>query len=414
MAELFDTDVVVIGAGAAGLAAAVRLKASGVEPLVLEAKDRVGGRAHTVRARDGVRLDLGCEWLHSAKRNAWTKVAEQTGFEVIRAPAAWTKGSLEINFPAEDQRAYRTAFNAFEERLEQAAEEEPDRPAPDFLAEVDPRWRPLLNAFSGYYNGAPFECISVKDYAAYQPTEDNWRLREGYGALIAAQAAGLDVRVNKPVARIELISGGVRVVTASGSIAARAAIVAVPTTVLAEQRLRLPSELAHKVEAAANLPLGNVEKAYLHLGQSEAFPVERQVYGRTDTAKTGGYTLRPLGQPIVEGFFGGELAAELEQEAGAFLALAMEELAGVFGSDIRRHLRPLMESRWAADPFIRGAYSHARVGCAGARAILAEPVDGRLFFAGEACSPHDFSTAHGAHDTGVAAAEAVLGTLGRT
>jgi monoamine oxidase len=405
-------EVVVIGAGSAGLSAAARLKAAGVSVLVLEAKDRVGGRAHTLQGPSGAALDMGCGWLHSADQNEWARLAAPMGFTVDHTPAAWTKPSLTVNFPAEDQAAYRNVFEAFEDRLAQAAEGGTDMAASTLIREDERRWAPLLNAFSGYYNGAPFDRISVKDYAAYQPTDENWRVREGYGTLIAALAADLDVRLNTPVTRVEHGGAGVRVVTASGVIEARAAILAVSTTVLADALIAFDPPLPDKREAASNLPLGHVEKAFLNLLRPEAWPEEQMVRGRIDSADTGGYTFRPLGMPVIEGFYGGDLAETLEGEgAGAFCAFAIEELVAVLGSDFRKAVEPVAESAWRTDPFIRGAYSHARVGQSGARAILAAPVADRLFFAGEACSPHAFSTAHGAYETGVVAAEAALKAL---
>ncbi len=405
-------DVVVVGAGAAGIAAAARLKRSGVSAVLLEAADRVGGRAHTVSASPGVAIDLGCGWLHSADQNPWAALVEPMGFTLDRSAPAWTKPAMTVNFPLAEQAAYHTVFQAFEDRLQQAAEGETDLVASSLIREDERRWAPLLNAFSGYYNGAPFDQISVKDYAAYQPTDENWRVREGYGALISAYAADLDVRLSTPVARIDHGGPGVRLETAGGVIAARAAIIAVSSTVLAERRLAFDPPLPDKRDAAAALPLGHVEKAFLKLRRPDDFPVETMVRGRTDTADTGGYTLRPMGMPVIEGFYGGALAAALEMEAqGAVWAFAIDELAGVFGSDVRRQVEPLAASAWRTDPFIRGAYSHARVGRSGARAVLAAPVADRLFFAGEACSPHAFSTAHGAFETGAAAAEAALAAL---
>ena len=104
-----------------------------------------------------------------------------------------------------------------------------------------------------------------------------------------------------------------------------------------------------------------------------------------------------------------DLAAGLEREGFAAMAtFAIDELAALRGNDIREQLTPLAASSWRADPFARGSYSYAKPGHADDRAVLAEPVDDRLFFAGEACSKHDFSTAHGALHTGVAAAKAVI------
>jgi monoamine oxidase len=156
-----------------------------------------------------------------------------------------------------------------------------------------------------------------------------------------------------------------------------------------------------------------VNKAFLKVATPDALPQDVHLFGRTDSADTGSYTLRPLGNPVIEGFFGGDLAAALEREAGgAFAAFAIDELCNLLGSGLRRGLTPIAESRWGRDPYARGAYSHAKPGQAGARAILAAMIEDRIFFAGEACSPHAFSTAHGAFETGVEAAESAMAGLG--
>jgi len=126
----------------------------------------------------------------------------------------------------------------------------------------------------------------------------------------------------------------------------------------------------------------------------------------------GTYHIRPFGQPCIEGFFGGSFAQALEDAGdGALAAQSIDEIVALLGNDFRRKLTPLSESRWAHDPFARGSYSHALPGHTDARAVLAAPVDGRLFFAGEATSPNFFSTAHGARDSGERAAREVLASL---
>jgi monoamine oxidase len=124
------------------------------------------------------------------------------------------------------------------------------------------------------------------------------------------------------------------------------------------------------------------------------------------------YQVRPFGRPLISCFFGGRFAAALEREGeAAMAAFATDELARIFGEDIRRQLRPLAASAWLAEPWSHGSYSYARPGHAGDRARLAAPVEDRIFFAGEAVSPNFFSTAHGAYETGIAAAEAALASL---
>jgi len=137
----------------------------------------------------------------------------------------------------------------------------------------------------------------------------------------------------------------------------------------------------------------------LALNEPEALPKDGNLRGATMRTATGAFHLRPFGQACVEGFFGGRFARELENAGdGAMAAQAIDEIAGLLGSDFRRKLKPLAQSRWARDPFARGSYSHALPGHAPARAVLAAPIDNRLFFAGEATSPNFFTTAHGARD----------------
>jgi monoamine oxidase len=406
-----ELGVVIVGAGAAGLAASARLRDLGVAHRVLEARDRLGGRAHSVMVEGGYPVDLGCGWLHSARRNEWTRIAERAGFQIDRSPPPWSKSALDLNFPKEQQRRYRRAFEDLEARMETMAAEDADAPASSAIRPEDAPWRPLFDAFSGYYNGAAFDDISLKDYAAYQPTEDNWRLPRGYGALMAHFADGLPIVYDTPVSRIEHGGKRIKVVTPSGAIEARAAILAVPTSILARGAVSFDPPLLDKIEAAGALPLGHVNKVFLHLTQADDFAPDSLVYGRTDSKDTGSYTLRPMGRPMIEGFFGGDIAGKLESEPGGLGDFAIQELCSVFGSSLKGRLRFECESAWGADPWSGGAYSHARPGYADRRAALAAPVDGRLFFAGEACSPHAFSTAHGAYETGVAAADAAAAAL---
>jgi monoamine oxidase len=407
-----EVDVAIIGAGAAGLAAASTLAAAPLNVVVLEAQNRIGGRAHTALL-DGMPLDLGCEWLHSADRNPLVEKIAATGLTIDKTPPPWAHPEATINFSAAERQAYGEAFAAFDERVEAAAAEAADRPASDLL-EPGGRWNPLLNAFSAYYNGAEFDQVSVKDYGAYDDSELNWRVAEGYGTGIAGLAPrGVRVVGDCPVSLLRHDGSRLSLETAKGVVQARAAIVCVPTALLAAGALRILPELPAKLAAAEGLPLGLADKVFLKLDEPDAFAVESMVYGAPERTATGAYHLRPLGRPVIEAFFGGAHARSLEAEGpGASAAFAIDELVGVYGSGLRGRVSVLAKTAWASDPWARGSYSHALPGRAGERAVLAAPVDGRLFFAGEACSPHAFSTAHGAWETGERAAREVLAALG--
>jgi monoamine oxidase len=408
-----ELDVIVIGAGAAGLAAAGRVATARLSVRVLEARDRLGGRAWTWYDATGLPIELGCGWLHSADENEWCIVAATLGFALDRTRPAWRTQWNDIGFPAADQDDYRAAAARFYDRLDAAGEAEIDQPGDRFL-EPGCRWNALIEATSTYINGVELDQVSARDFWRYRDTGVNWRVVEGYGTLIAATAAGLDVALGCPAQVIDHGGRLVRIETPRGEVRARAVIVTVPTNVLAAGRPRFVPELPAKVAAAEALPLGLADKLYLRVDGAAAFPADSHLYGAVDRVRTGSYYLRPLGRPLVEGYFGGALARDLEQEGeGAFAAFAIDQLASLLGDDIRKRLYPVAASAWARDPHALGSYSHAKPGHADARDLLAGPVDQRLFFAGEACASEDFSTAHGAYRTGVRAAEQAIAALGQ-
>jgi monoamine oxidase len=267
----------------------------------------------------------------------------------------------------------------------------------------------MIDAISTYVNGSELDSVSIIDTHAYHDTGINWRVRHGYGALMAAYGASCPLALNCQVTLIDHSTKRVRIETSRGTLSADKVIVTVPTNLIADEAIRFHPALPAKVDAACGLPLGLADKVVLGLDEPEALPKDGSLRGATMRTGMGTYHLRPFGQPCIEGFFGGRFAQELEDAGdGAIAAQSIDEIVSYLGNDFRRKLKPLSESRWAHDPFARGSYSHALPGHAGDRAALAAPVDGRLFFAGEATSPHFFSTAHGARDSGERAAGEVM------
>ncbi len=413
-------DVAVIGGGAAGIAAAKRiLRQPGVSVLVIEAKSRLGGRAYTMAARPAaaggtdVPLDLGCAWLHSGLTNVWTDLAEQEGFTVDRRPAPWDREDRDLGLEPEDQLGFFDAMEDFRQKAEDATARGDDGP----LSGLVPRgssWRGLLDAVSTYVSGAELDRVSVRDSGDYRPGEgDDWRVVEGYGHLVVHHGRDLPVLLDTPVTLIDHSGAGfVRIETPRGTIGAKVVIVTASTDVLAAENIRFLPALPDKVEAAALLPLGSVEKLWLAVSKPELFPAEAYCMGSSDTAQTGAYHLRPFERPIIECFLGGDLARDLARAGrAAALDFARSELRGHLGQEAADAVTPLYLTDWGREPHILGSYAYAVPGSAGARARLAQPVDGRLFFAGEAVHPSRFTTAHGAYETGVAAAEAALASL---
>lgn len=403
-----EHDVVVIGAGAAGIAATRRLVDAGVDVLLLEASNRVGGRALSVRKDDGDAIDLGCGWLHSADVNPWTAIAAALGIEIDRTLPPWQDDKHDLGMSLAERRAFHTASTRFWKKFDTGTAPIPDQPAADFLEPGNP-WNSLINATSTYINGAELDCVSALDFARYADTRINWRVPAGYGTLIARYSAGLPIVLECKAVRIDYSGAAIHIETGDGVLRARAVIVTVSTNVLAADAIRFTPDIPDARDAAAHLPLGHAEKVFLTLDDAAEFPKDVHFFGATDRAATGAYQMRPFGRPMIEAYFGGSLARDL-QAAGkaAMIAFACEEIAAVLGAAIIARLRPLGASSWAVDPLILGSYSHAEPGRANARSVLRTPIQNRIFFAGEACSIDDFSTAHGAYKTGVAAAEAYL------
>ncbi len=395
-------DVAIVGGGAAGIAAARQLIAQRRSVLLIETLPRLGGRAHTENL-NGLPLDMGCGWLHSAQRNPLTALAQARGEALDRSESAWHRQLRNIQFSVKEQHEAWAAYRSLGERLRR------NPPLSDCAGDAvsrDDRWRPFIDGVSSFVNGAELDLLSAADYLAYEDaaTDDNWRLPSGYGAFIAGLGKDLPAALNTTVTSV---SWGRDIVldTPRGAIRARAAIVAVSTAVLSAGAIRFAPAIDEHLEAASCLPLGVADKVFLSCSDLTQVPAESHLLGRLDRAATGSYYLRPFGRPLIECFLGGRCAQMLE-DAGTDVAyaFAMDELRALLGADFARSLAPITATRWAHEPSILGSYSHALPGHAAARAVLARPVSERLCFAGEACSREDFSTVHGAWESGLLAA----------
>lgn len=404
-----EIDVAIIGAGAAGIGAARALEGKGLSVLIIEARDRIGGRAFTRQLANGITFDVGCGWLHSADKNPFVRIADQLEFEIDRNRPHWREQVRNIGFPPEERDAYFREVDAFYARLDEASELDEDHKASDYL-EPGNRWNALLHCISSYVNGAELDRVSVHDVDAYEDTEVNWRVKRGYGALVAAYGASCNVALNTQVTLIDHSAKRIRIETSQGTLHAGKVIVTLPTNLIANENVRFVPALPDKIDAARGLPLGVNDKVMLALDDDgEVLPRDGHLRGAKDRVGCGSYHLRPQGMACIEGYFGGKFARELEEAGeGALAQQSIDEIVALLGSDYRKKLRPLANSRWALDPFATGAYSHALPGFADQRAVLAAPVDQRIFFAGEATSPNFFSTCHGAFESGVRAVGEVL------
>lgn len=408
-----SSDVVVVGAGAAGLAAARTLRARDLGVRVLEAKKRIGGRAWTDTETFGVPLDWGCHWLHSASINPFTTMADEWG-------CAYRTGSV--------RRRVHTGTSwetdaEYEERIRflrrcwdtvgAAGEAGRDVSVAD-VTERDHRWTPVFDFWVTVTSGFEPQYVSTLDLARYRDTGENWPLEDGYGALVARLGEGLDITLGTRVHRIDWAGPRVRVHTSRGVLDAAAVIVTVSSGVLASGDIRFDPPLpAWKLAAIEAVPLGQANKIAFQLpGNPLGLPAHGHALPGGTAPATAAFQVRPFGRDLLVGYVGGYFCLELERAGEeAMIAFGLERLVEVFGSDVRRHVTRAACSHWGTDADIRGGYSCAPPGAADRRTDMATPLAERVYFAGEACSADFFSTAHGAYLSGIAGAEAVVRAL---
>jgi monoamine oxidase len=411
-------DVAIVGAGAAGLAAAKTLERRGLSFVVLEASHRIGGRAYTEELAPGVPFDLGCHWLHSASLNPFVGIADSLGLRYDKTAPSLLNDSAGLFRSVfvdgawagtDDKRDLGACFK----RAYGAIEDGPDRSVAE-VTERDGRWTPLFDYFVSLFSSADSDQVSARDVAAYRDTGEDWPVEAGYGTLVARFGAEAPVALNTAVQEVHWSGKELRLGTNRGEVRARKAIVTVSTGILGAGDIRFDPPLpAWKQEAIAALPLGNHNRI--------ALVFDRNVFGedhpRSATIMTSGtepmtFRIRPFGQDYVHGMTGGRFADWLERAGPEAAAdFAKEKLRQAFGSDITRHIVRHLVTAWRGDPLIKGAYSAALPGRSDQREELARPIDERLYFAGEATTTDFFATAHGAYLTGVAAADAAADAL---
>jgi monoamine oxidase len=411
-ARAADPHVVVIGAGMAGLAAAHDLLAQGVKVTVLEARNRVGGRAYTESQTFGLAYDQGCASLHAADRNPVVDMVEGLGLETVPDPLDPTIfiGGRQL----EDTEPLDESFDQQQTAIDRAVETRGDVAVGSILSPKGPVERLVADLIGPLAFGVELGELSTTDVTASLQSDVEVVVRQGLGNAVLRYGADVPVLKGNVVRRIVWGGIGVRVLTGAGTIAADAVIVTVPPGVLAADGISFnPSLPAAKQQAIHDLPMGRIEKIGLAFTRdiTGLLPFA-ELHAVLAGSQTLHFMARPFGADLMVCFVGGDQARDLG-EAGeqAGIDFALSGLAELYGGDIKRAFRKGHMTGWGADPFSLGALAAAKPGHAEARRVHAEPLADRLFFAGDACVPQWAGQTAGAYLSGQRAAADVLAIL---
>lgn len=410
-----DADVIVVGAGAAGIAAARRLAAEKLRVIVFEASDRIGGRCATDTGTFGVPFDLGAHWIHNPDGNPLLGGGPPAGLDIYQAPR-WQ--SVRIG-PRAARDAELEVFLAAQVRAQRALREplkgKGDGPAERLLPHDLGAWKGALEfMFGPFATSKDLADISAADLVRSTERTGDAFCRQGYGALLAKLAAGLNIKLSTPVSMIAW--GRSTVLETPESLwYPRAVILTASTNVLAGDDIEFIPPLPKNVKAAiANLPLGSLDHIALDMpGNPLALQKDDLVFEQAASNKTAALLANVSGTGLhvvtVGGAFGRDLSAKGE---AAMLDFATTWLSNAFDTNVKRFVKKSRVTRWNAQDFVLGAMSAAAPGHAEARKVLSDPL-GRVWLAGEALHETQWGTVNGAWESGTQAAESVLRHLKR-
>lgn len=410
-----ESDVVIIGAGAAGLSAAKELHRLGLTYTLLEGASRIGGRAHSQEIAPNVWFDLGCAWLVGGTANPFVAIADKLGITLdkehshlfIEENHKFQRNAAPLSAAQRD--ACLSFYNNIYQAIAAAVAQGQDIPVGDLVERNHEFATPFLcNIASGWGNDA--DRISTADFAS-AIGELGFQAPSGYGNLVATWGADVAVSLNTRVERINWSGDGVIVETSKGHVKGRTVLSTVSTGVLASGELRFAPNLPDwKTEAFHGLPMGVENKVGIYF-DTDLFGADGRGHYTiwNDAGDAAKVDVSVMGFNMAAVFTGGPHAIWLEkQDHQTRHHFAMDRLADIFGNHIRKHAKQSIATAWKTNRWTRGAWSCALPGQAHQRTNLQLPVAQRLFFAGEATIYGGQGTCHGAYQSGIQAAQEIV------
>jgi len=406
-------DVAIVGAGAAGIAAARKVAAAGRRYVLIEATDHVGGRCITDMMTFGVPYDRGAHWLYLPESNPLTKLAPNRG-DIYPAPRS-QKVRIGRRFAREGELEDFLSAQVRATRAISDMARKTDAPCEQAMPADLGDWKPTVEFVLGPYNCAKdLSQVSAFDFAKAAEHKTAAFGRQGLGTVLAALAQGLTVQFSTPASAIDT-RDGVSVVTPRGTIKARTAIVTVPTNVISSGGLKFNPDLEHhQFDAFGRMSLGSYDHIAIELkGNPLGLESDDLVFEKSSDTRTAALLANISGTPLcmidVAGAFGRDLSSKGE---AAMFAFATDWLVNLYGAEIKNAIGRKHATRWNSEPYALGAWSAAVPGSQFARKQLLGMITGNVWYAGEAAHETLWGTVGGAWESGERAADAALRAVG--
>ena len=409
-----NPDVVIIGAGAAGIAAAHVLRAAGIGYVHVEAASRAGGRAHTETESFGVPHDRGAHWVQNRGRNPYFHRAKSGPYRFYEAPETYRIFARDRAATEAETAALWSVWDEVDAAIGAAGRRGEDVAPASVAPGAGPWARTAWFGIGPWEMGKNMEDFSCVDWWNSADSID-WYCAEGYGRLVAEHARDLPVELDTPATRIRWGGEGVEVETPRGTIRARAAIVTVSTGVLSGGGIAFDPALPEEKEASFHaIAMGDYNHITLKFA-ADIFGLgaDGYVLHQVDESDEAfGALTNASGTGLAYCDVGGRFARDLEKAgAAAAIDFVKGKLRALIGSEVDRQFQGAAVTAWTSDPLIRGCYASARPGGYAMRDVLRMPVAERIYFAGEACHSDLWATVGGADISGRDTARAVMRAL---
>ncbi len=411
-----EVDVAIVGAGAAGIAAARRVAAANRSFALIEANDIVGGRCSTNIGIFGVPFDIGAHWIHLPQSNPVVSLANQNGIATYPSPRG-QRVRIGRRYASEGElEEFQTKLLVSRRAIEDAA-----RKVDTSCAKALPKnlgdWRPLIDFVLGpFWCGRDLDDVSAIDFSKSTERRNSAFCSAGFGSLLAKLATGLPVQLATPARRISWAGvAGVEIETPKGVIRARTAIITVSSGVLSAGTIRFVPDLSKRQQdAIAKLAMGSYEHIALELpGNPLGFEPDDLIYEKCKGTQTAAVLGNVSGTPLCMVEVGGSFARDLAMQGEeAMVAFATEWLSDLYGADVKKMVRRASATKWHDNPLALGSFSAAAVGGQASRRILMEPLNNRVWFAGEAAHETLWGTVGGAWESGDRTAIQALRRIG--